>query len=445
LSPSFATFTAFGLDGPADKMTIKQSITKKEYGFKELQDASVGSRARRSFPRLVLDAATDNYVLDNIGEPSNFQKKSMPEIQSDSNVEIFTPNTGHTSEDPVVPHITENLLLNTCMPTTEEFNYDCFQVSPGADSPKGNFVFHGCDSSQSPTPTKGHDLNDEQSLIKPPIAALANHHPPPNVSSLMKPGNPGSLPRSVRFSPASFSISPPPAQRSLPSIERSQDHLAPSRQKQNGRWKVVRRATPHQVSPYHSSMDMASAQSQTRSQPGMRLPSSSQPTATHVEYSGNEAGSHITIDPKGAGRIKTKVPRAMALLLGVYRPREQPTGSTRANLKYVIAAIASQASLPDGKMPRFAPEFEEVAFNPPLDEVLCQFCIIFPAILFTVPVDYLFYVLQYLENTRIGAAIINFFKALFSAFVSVVIAAFAQRDLRIVAGYNVKFFPKNTH
>jgi hypothetical protein len=60
-------------------------------------------------------------------------------------------------------------------------------------------------------------------------------------------------------------------------------------------------------------------------------------------------------------------------------------------------------------------------------------------------VDYLFYVLQYLENTRIGAAIINFFKALFSAFVSVVIAAFAQRDLRIVAGYNVKFFPKNTH
>jgi hypothetical protein len=433
-SPFFATFTAFGLDGPADTMTTKQPSLKQEHGFRGLQESSLGLRAGRHFPRLVLDAATNKYVLDNIGEPANPQRISTPNSENDSN------------EEPVVPHATESLLQND-MPNTEEFNYDCFQDSPEADSPKGRSVFGGRDSSQSPTPTKVRLLSDQQQLLKPPIAALANHHPAPNVSSLKKSGNPGSVPRSVHFSPASSPIPSSPAQRPLPSVERKQDHLASSRQKQHGRWKVIRRATPHRVSPQHSPMNMASAQATwARDQPGMRLPfHSSLPNATLNEYSGNAAGTLIADEPKGTGKPKKKVPRSMAFLFAIYRPREQPAGSPRKDLKYVIATIVSQATLSEDKMPRFAPELEQLAFQPPLDEVLCQFCIIVPAILITMPVGVFFYTLQLLENTRIGAAIIYFVKVLFSTFVSVVIRAMATRGLRLITGGGVRFVPNNSN
>ena len=433
-SPSFATFTALGLDGPADTMMTKQPSLKQEHGFRGLQEASLGLRARRYFPRLVLDAATDKYVLDNIGEPSNPQRTSTPNSENDSN------------EEPVVPHATGNLHLNG-MPNTEEFNYDCFQDSPEADSPKGRSVFCGRDSSQSPTPTKVRLLSDQQQLLKPPIAALANHHPAPNVSSLKKPGNPGSAPRSVRFSPASSPIPPLPAQRPLPSMEQKQDHLASSWQKQHGTWKVSRRATPHRVSPRHSPMNMASAQaSRTRDQPGMCPPfHSSLPNATLNEYSGNAAGTLIADEPKSTRKTKKKVPRPMAFLFAIYRPREQPAGSPRKDLKYVVATIVSQATVSEDKMPRFAPEFEQLAFQPPLDEVLCQFCIILPAVLITMPVGVFFYTLQLLENTRIGAAIIYFVKVLFSTFVSVVIRAMAKRGLRLITGGGVRFVPKNSN
>ena len=432
-SPSFATFTAFGLDEPADTMTTKRPSLKQERGLRELQEASLGLRARQSFPRLVLDAATDKYVLDNV-EPSNSQQTPTPNSENDSN------------EEQVVPHATENLRLND-MPNTEEFNYDCFQDSPEADSPKGRFVFRGGDRSQSPTPTKVRLSSDQKQLLKPPIAALANHHPDPNVNSLKKSGNPGSVTRSVRFSPACSPIPPSPAQRPLPSVERKQDHLASSRQKQHGRWKVIRRATPHRVSPQHSPMNMASVQaSWTRDQPGKRLPSlSSQPNAAHNDYSGNTAGTLIADEPKGTGKTKKKVPRSMAFLFAIYRPREQPAGSPRKDLKYVVATIVSQATLPEDKMPRFAPELEQLAFQPPLDEVLCQFCIILPAILFTVPVGVFFCTLQLLENTRIGAAIIYFFRVLFSTFVSVVIRAMAKRGLRLITGGGVRFVPNNSN
>ncbi|OQD79370.1 hypothetical protein PENANT_c053G07387 [Penicillium antarcticum] len=426
-SPSFATFTAFGLDGPAD-MTTKQTSLNKERGFKELQEASLSLRSGQSFPRLVLDAATDKYVLDNIGDTSN---PPQP-FKSNSKKDCI--------EEPALPHATpqppENLHLRD-PPNTDEFNYDCFQDSPEADLPKGRFIFHGHDRSQSSTPPK-----DQQNPLKPPIAALANHYPAPNVTSLKRSGNRIPAPRSVRFSPAIPQIPPSPAQRPLSSV----DHLASSRQKQPSEWNGIRRATPHRVSPSHNLMNKASAQtSQIRDHAGIPSPSpSSLPNAAHVEYSRNKAGTPIANQPKGVGKTKKKVPRAMAFLFGIYRPRKPPADSPREDLKYVVVAIASQASQSEGKMPRFAPKFEQIAFHPPMDEVLCQFCIIIPAILITMPVGHTFHALQYLGKTRIGAAIMYFIKILFSTFVSVIIRAFSKYGLRLVTRAGVEFLPKNS-
>ncbi|KAJ5758265.1 uncharacterized protein N7511_006959 [Penicillium nucicola] len=423
LSPSFATFSASGLDGPTD-MTTQQTSLKKKRGFRELQEASLGLGLRQSFPRLVLDAAADKYVLDNIGDPSNLHESLAPNGVNNSIHEPVLPQA--------TPQVTENLFLRD-MPNTKEFNYDCFKDSPEADSPRGRSMYRECDKSQSPTPQK-----DKRNPLKPPIAALANHHPAPNVSSLKRSGNRVPVPRSVHFSPPRPQIPSLAAQRPLPSV----DGTLSSQQKHPGKWKGIRRVTPHRITSPRSPMNMASDQTfQLRDHARVHPPSPpGLPNATHVEHPRNTSGTLATNEPKGV-RETQKVPRAMGVLFGIYRPRKPPRGSAP---KYVFVAIASQTSEPDGKMPRFAPKFEQIAFQPPLDEVLCQFCIIIPAILTTIPVGLSFYALQYVGNTRIGAVILNFIKTLFSAFFSVFIRAMKSRGLGVVTRANVDFLPNNS-
>ncbi|CAG8890146.1 unnamed protein product [Penicillium egyptiacum] len=434
-SPLFEPFTGFtpftGFDG-ADKrqpgsQTEAEASPKQAHRILELRESFRGFDSSRNCPRLELDVAVDKYhTLDGLAEPLNPQNTPASNSERGSTEEYTESFRRYQMEN----------LRRSPTPQTEEFNFDCFQ-----DSPEASFVCQD-DESESEKPSKLRRLSvGRRQWIKPPITALANHQPGINAN-FKEPGNPGSLLRSVRFSPPAASLSPPSraARRPLPSIERGQDYVALHRQKKQYRkWKVAGRANSRKCSPCNSptkrtqslaaripkNHDMRNSSlfslpdRETRQ---MAFPTRVAPGADAREVRTSEVvDTPVASDSNIAGKTERNLPAFLAVSFSLYRIRPAPSSSSKKAPKYAFRFRMTRTDLPQQPSPHFPTKFENLACHPIIDDLLFHICFIIPAIVVLLPLNVVFIATYPLTNTRVGAVMLYLVRALLYLLINIII------------------------
>ncbi|KAJ5170880.1 uncharacterized protein N7500_003663 [Penicillium coprophilum] len=372
---------------PDGQMKVKASAKQAHRGF----DSS------HQCPRSELDVGVDKYhTLDGLTEPLNPQN---------------TPASNSERESMEM----------------EDFDFDCFQVSPDA-----SLVLQD-DGSESPKSSKlRHLYVGRRQWIKSPAAALANHHPGVNASNFEECDMSGSPQRNVRFShPAdSLSSSSLATHRPLPSIERREDYIALHRQKKQYRkWKLTRHVDSQKCSPYN--IDTKPRQSLAARIPknhDMRVSSlSSLPYCggtrrtsffSHVgsgdgarEVRAGKEASNVGDTPvadasKIAGKTKQHAPAFVAVSISLYRTRSALSSSTKKSRRYSFKYQITPTDLPQQPSPHLPIEVERTACHPVIDDLLLHTCFICPAPAVMLLFRVVCAATYPLTNTRAGAVML---------------------------------------
>ncbi|KGO76239.1 hypothetical protein PITC_036650 [Penicillium italicum] len=419
-SPLFAPFTGF--DGTDERQpggqTEAEGSPKQAHRILELRESFRGFGSSRKCPRLELDAAVDKYhTLDGLAEPLNPQNTPASNSERES---------AEQSTESLRYYKMENLRTSP-EPQSDDFNFDCFQVSPEA-----SFVCED-DGSESPKSSKLRRLSVGcRQWINPPVAALSNHQPGINAGNFNKPGDPDSLLRCVRFSPPA-SLSPPcrAMRRPLPSIERRQDYVALHRQKKQYRkWKVTSRANSRKSSPCNTSAKRTQSLTaripknhdlrgsslsslpyrETRQTPFLARVGLS--SGAREVRAGNVGDTPVADASNVASNTKQNLPAFLAVSFSLYTVRPVPCSFTEKAPKYAFRFRVTRTDLPQQPSPHFPTEFEHINCYPTIDDLLFHTCYILPALVVLLPLSFIFAATHPVANTRAGAVLLYLARAL---------------------------------
>lgn len=413
-SPLFAPLTGF--DGTDERQPVNQTKTeaspKQAHRILELRESFRGFGSNRKCPRLELDVAVDKYhTLDGLAEPLNPQNTPASNSERENEEE---------STESLRCYEMENVRMSPT-PQTEEFNFDCFQVSPEASLVRED------DGSESPKPSKLRRLSvGRRQWIKPPVGVLLSHQPSVNAGTFNKLGDPDSLLRCARFSPPA-SLSPPSRviRRPQPSIERRQDYVALHRQKkQYQKWKVTGRANSRKSSPNKMPTNRTQATRIPKNHDlrGSSLSSLPYRETRHTSFlarvglgsdarevrAGNVGDTPVVDNSNIASNTEQNLPAFLAVSFSLYKP--QPA-STEKGSKYTFRFRVTRTDLPQQPSPHFPLEFEHVTCHPTIDDLVFHTCFIIPLVVL-LPLSVIFAATHPLVNTRAGAVMLYLARAL---------------------------------
>ncbi|OQE42251.1 hypothetical protein PENCOP_c004G04005 [Penicillium coprophilum] len=384
---SFAAFDRIDRIQPGSQMKVKASPKQAHRDF----DFS------RQCPRLELDVDVDKYhTLDGLAKPLNPQN-TPASISKRESMEM------------------------------EDFDFDCFQVSPDA-----SLVLQD-DGSKSPKSSKLRRLSvGRRQWIKSPAATLANHHPSVNTSNLEECVMSGSPQRNLRFSPpaASLSSSSLATHRPLPSIERREDYIALHRQeKQYRKWKLTRHVDSQKCSPYniHTKQRQSLAAHILKNHDMRESSLSSLPYCggtrrtsffSHVgsgdgarevragKEASNVGDTPVADESKIAVKTKQHAPAFVAVSFSLYRTRSALSAITKKSRRYSFKYRITPTDLPQQPSPHLPIELERTACHPVIDDLLFHTCFICPALVVLLLFRVVCVATYPLTNTRAGAVML---------------------------------------
>ncbi|KAJ5473776.1 hypothetical protein N7475_003342 [Penicillium sp. IBT 31633x] len=449
-SPLFERFDGF--DGTADKpdkqsgsQTEADASPQRAHRILELRKSFHGFEPNRKCPRLELDVAVDKYhSLDGLTDPLN--PNNTPASNSERG------STEETTQS-LRCYKTENIRMSPAS-QTDDFNFDCFQ-----DSPEANYVRQDNGSESPAFPKLRRFPIGSRRWINPPVSALADHHAASNASPSKTSSNPNSVPRCVRFSPASLSPTSRAARRPLPSIERRQDHIALYRhKKQHQKWKVIRRA---RGSPCNSPKKMTqSLAGHIPKDPNVRVSSLSDLSyrETHQKSLPARVGLGSDIQALGTGNMahtpvaddlnlthsgNHKIPDFFAVSFSLYRIRRAPDSFPEKAAKYAFKFRISQTYLPKHPSPHFPTTLEHIACCPVIDGLLFHTCFILPALVVLAPSTLILFATWMLTETQAGALMVRFGRGLLYVIMKIVILGLAKCGCSCSCQWNLNTRPSD--